>query len=72
MDTALTLEQAAEQMACSTRTIRRLITAKKVKGFRAGNRWRIHQSDLTAHIEAQKKPSPPARTTSLPGWRRFA
>jgi excisionase family DNA binding protein len=54
--TALTVEQVAEKLNVSQRTIRRMIASKTIKAFRVGQRtWRIDQADLDAYIEDQKQ-----------------
>ncbi len=53
--TALTVEQVAQQLGVSDRTIRRMIANKQITAFRVGQRtWRIDQADLDAYIEKQK------------------
>jgi excisionase family DNA binding protein len=55
-DTFLNVEQVAEKLGVSERTIRRLIASRHLKVFRVGQRsWRIDQADLHAYIEEQKR-----------------
>lgn len=60
-ETLLTIEEAAQQLRVSTRTVRRLMEADQLKGFMVGKRWRFTQSELDAYIKrqeasAEKKP----------------
>lgn len=42
----LTLEQAADEMNCSMRTIRRKMRENKIKGYRVGRKVTIQRKDL--------------------------
>ena len=48
----LTLEEAAEQLACSTRTLRRRIDAGSLPAFRDGGLVRVRLDDLERYIAA--------------------
>jgi excisionase family DNA binding protein len=52
----ITVEQVAEKLGVSDRTIRNMIKDKRLKAFRVGQRqWRIDQADLDAYVEEQKR-----------------
>ena len=54
--TALTIDQVAEKLKVSDRTVRNMIKDKRIRAFKVGQRrWRIDQDDLDAYIEAQKQ-----------------
>ena len=47
----LTIEQAAEYLQLSEKTIRRLISDEKIVAYKVGDRsWRIRMSDIDAYI----------------------
>lgn len=54
-ETLLTIEQVAEQLQISTRTVRRLMDREEIKGFRVGKRWRFTQSEVNAYIKRQEE-----------------
>jgi excisionase family DNA binding protein len=43
---ALTSEQVAARLQVSTRTIHRLATTGKLKGFKVGTLWRFNETDV--------------------------
>ena len=47
----LTVEQAAERIGVSTRTIRRLILARKIRHLRIGSLIRFYASDVDQFLE---------------------
>lgn len=47
---ALTVGQAAVRLACSTKTIYRLIESRAVRAFRVGRAWRIDDADLEHYV----------------------
>jgi len=48
-----TLEQVAEILQVSTRTVRTLIKEKKLKAVRVGAQIRIRKEDLDSYLESQ-------------------
>jgi len=48
MTTALTMSEAAEQLACSERTVRRLVHDGRLAHLRVGRLVRIRPADLDA------------------------
>ena len=53
-ETLLNIEQVAEQLQVSTRTVRRLMEKDDIKGFRVGKRWRFTQSEVDAYVKRQQ------------------
>ena len=53
-ETLLTIEQVAEQLQISTRTVRRLMDRDEIKGFMIGKRWRFTQSEVDAFVKRQQ------------------
>ena len=47
----LTVEQAAERIGVSTRTIRRMIIARKIRHLRIGSLVRLYAPDVDKFIE---------------------
>lgn len=54
-DKILNVKQVQEMLSLSERTIFRLISQGKIKGFKAGREWRFEQKDIEAYIERQRK-----------------
>lgn len=54
-ETLLTIEQVAEQLQVSTRTVRRLMDKDEIKGFMVGKRWRFTQSEVNAYVKRQEE-----------------
>lgn len=54
-ETLLTIEQVAEQLQVSTRTVRRLMNRDEIKGFMIGKRWRFTQSEVDAFVKRQQE-----------------
>jgi excisionase family DNA binding protein len=54
-ETLLTIEQVAEQLQVSTRTVRRLMDADQIKGFMVGKRWRFTQSEIDCYLKRQQE-----------------
>jgi excisionase family DNA binding protein len=48
----LTIDQAAERIAMSTRYVRRLVAERRIPSYRLGRSVRIDPADLAAHITA--------------------
>ena len=51
----LTLEQAAEILQVSKRTVHRLIQRKQMPGFKIGGQWRIRESEFKKWVEQNEK-----------------
>lgn len=51
----LTLEQAAKELNCSVRTIRRRMKELKIKGFRVGREVTVQRKDLKKIKQASGK-----------------
>ena len=66
----LTLEDAAEALHCSTRTVRRLIDSNRLVGVQMATdegrkgQWRIQASDLQAMLDRQKTVLEPLRSVA--------
>ena len=54
-ETLLTIEQVAEQLKVSTRTVRRIMDTDQLKGFKIGKRWRFTQSEVEAYLKHQQE-----------------
>lgn len=54
-ETLLDIEQVAEQLKVSTRTVRRIMRVDEIKGFRVGKRWRFTQSEVDAYLKRQQE-----------------
>jgi excisionase family DNA binding protein len=54
-ETLLTIEQVAEQLQVSTRTVRRIMKTDELKGFMIGKRWRFTQSEVNAYLKRQQE-----------------
>lgn len=68
----LTLDQAAELLGVSRRTVERLIAAGELKVFRWQGTTRVYRADLARFIRsrttrAPRKPRPPSRA-ERPLW----
>jgi len=53
-ETLLIIEQVAQQLQVSTRTVRRLMDTGELKAFRIGKRWRFTQSEIDYYIKRQQ------------------
>lgn len=51
----LTLEQAADLLHVSTRTIRRFIKAQDLPAHKIGRQWRIARRDLEEHLRRHRR-----------------
>ena len=52
----LTVSQAAEYLKLSEKTVRRLISDRKILAAKVSNRsWRIKESDIEAYYQAHSK-----------------
>ena len=54
-ETLLTIEQVAEQLKVSTRTVRRIMQSDRLKGFMIGKRWRFTQSGVDDYLKRQQE-----------------
>lgn len=54
-ETLLNIEQVAEQLQVSTRTVRRMTDRDEIKSFRVGKRLRFTQSEVDAYIKHQQE-----------------
>jgi nitrogen PTS system EIIA component len=52
-DDVLTIEQVAEYLRVSTKTIRRLVQRGELPGFQVGNQWRFRRALIEAWMEGQ-------------------
>jgi excisionase family DNA binding protein len=55
VDTIYTLEEAAEKLKMSVRNVRQWVNDGKIKAFKLGREWRIHEEDLQAVIDNARK-----------------
>ena len=63
----LTLERAAETLAISARSVRRLIDAGELAPIRIGRSVRLSAADLTAYVDRQVSGSTIALGVVVPG-----
>lgn len=54
-ETYLNLEQVANILGVSERTVLRLLDRKEIKGFKVGRRWRFETADIDAYVAQQRK-----------------
>ncbi len=54
MDKPLRLEVAAEHLAVSVKTVRRLIRERALEAFKVRGRWFLRNSDLRTYEERQR------------------
>lgn len=57
METYLTAEQVAVELAVSLATIRRLLLSGELPGYRLRGQWRISRSDLAIFLDERKNAS---------------
>jgi excisionase family DNA binding protein len=50
----LTLEEVANRLRVSERTVLRLLEARELKGYKVRRVWRIEPADLDNYIQRQK------------------
>jgi len=55
VDTIYTLEEAADKLKMSVRNVRRWVDDGKIKAFKLGREWRIHEDDLQAVIDKARR-----------------
>lgn len=51
MDELYTVEQAAEYLKVSSKTIRRLIKSEKLLASKVGGAWRIRKNDIENYLD---------------------
>jgi len=51
----LTIDQVAELLNVSAKTIRRLVRRSELPGFKVGGQWRIKRADIDEWVAAQKR-----------------
>ena len=54
MDELYTVNQAAEYLKASTKTVRRLIKAEKLVASKVGGVWRIKIQDIVTYLNTTK------------------
>lgn len=54
MDELYTVDQAAEYLKVSTKTVRRLIKAEKLVASKVGGAWRIKVQDIETYLNTTK------------------
>jgi excisionase family DNA binding protein len=54
MEPLLTLEQVAEVLQVSTKTVLRLIDRGELTGVKVGKAWRFTREDLQLYIDSQR------------------
>ena len=47
----LTVREAAEQLGCAPKTVRKLIRAGALRGVRLGREWRVDQDQLDLFVK---------------------
>ena len=47
----LTLQETAELLRLSTRTVKHMVKSKKLSAFKVGSQWRINERHLTKWLE---------------------
>lgn len=51
----LDVKDVSQMLRVSIRTVTRLAERGEIIGFKVGDLWRFHRSDIEAYIEAQKR-----------------
>ncbi len=54
-DEYLTIDQVAELLQVSTKTIRRLVSRDEIPGFKVGGQWRFRRQDIDAWAREQSQ-----------------
>jgi len=52
-DDYLTIDQVAELLKVSTKTVRRLLQKAEIPGFQVGQQWRFKRAQIEAWADAQ-------------------
>jgi excisionase family DNA binding protein len=60
----LTIEEVAERLRVSDRTVRRWIESGALHAYKPGGEWRIQATDLAAFLETRSSPKAPAPESS--------
>jgi len=55
VDNIYTLEETADKLKMSVRNVRRWVDEGKIKAFKLGREWRVHEDDLQAVIDNARK-----------------
>ena len=53
MDDYLTIDQVAELLKVSTKTVRRLLQKAEIPGFQVGQQWRFKRAQIEVWADAQ-------------------
>lgn len=61
---ALTLPLVAERLACSVKTVRRLIATNQLRAYQVSTAWRVEPDDLEAFVEERRAAANRAVTRS--------
>ena len=56
-ESMMTLDQVAEYLQVSTRTVQRLIADGKLTGIKVGRQWRFRQTDVAAALVNLEQPA---------------
>ena len=54
-DEYLTIDQVAELLKVSSKTIRRLVTRDEIPGFKVGGQWRFRREDIDAWAQDRSR-----------------
>ena len=57
-DTYYTLQEVAEQLKVSYRTVYRWVRSGELSAYQLGQEWRITDKDLNQFLEARRTPKP--------------
>lgn len=66
MDDVCTVEEAAQRLKVSPKTIYRALERGELRASKIGRAWRIAEKDLTEFLEARMQPRPPHHFTVVP------
>lgn len=55
MEKIYTLQEVAEILRVSTRTVTRRVSSGELEGYREGIMWRVPESSLRAYLEKRKQ-----------------
>ncbi len=55
-------KEVAQMLRVSVRSVTRLAERGELVGFKVGDLWRFHRSDVDAYIERQKRKYQPSKT----------
>ena len=51
MEKMLTVQEAADWLSVTTKTVYNLIERNELKAYKVGNRWRFSPDDIRAYLE---------------------